>query len=60
MIVLCLCAYGKGRCNDNKDNHVVSGLVVYQEVVQWCCYTTPAYDCKVKVACQVIVFSGLL
>ena len=56
----CLCACGRSRCNDNKDNHVVGGLVVYQGAVQWCCCTTPAYDCKVKAACQVIVLSGLL
>ena len=29
----CPCAYGRGRCNDNKDNHVVGGLIVYQGVV---------------------------
>ena len=56
----CPCAGGRGKRNDNKDNHIVGGLVVYQGVVQWCCCTTPAYDCKVKVACQVIVLSGLL
>ena len=32
--VLCPCAGGRGRRNDNKDNHVVGGLVVYQGVVQ--------------------------
>ena len=30
----CPCACGRDKCNDNKDNHVVSGLVVYQGVVQ--------------------------
>ena len=59
-LVWCPCACGRGRCNDNKNNHVVGSLVIYQRVVQWCCCTTPAYDCKVKVACQVIVLSGLL
>ena len=56
----CLYAGGRGRRNDDKNNHVVSGLVVYQGVVQWCCCMTLACDCKVKVACQVIVLSGLL
>ena len=32
--VSCPCAGGRGRRNDNKDNHVVSGLVVYQGVMQ--------------------------
>ena len=47
--VLCPRACGRGRCNDNKNNHVVGGLVVYKGVMQWCYYTTPACDCKVKV-----------
>ena len=47
--VSCPCACGRGRCNDDKNNHVVGGLVVYQGGVQWCCYTTPACDCKIKV-----------
>ena len=59
-LMLCSCACGRGRCNDNKDNHVVGGLIVCQRVVQWCYCTTPAYDCTVKVVCQVIVLSGLL
>ena len=58
--LLCPCACGRGRSNNDKDNYVVGGLLVYQGVVQWCCYTTPAYDCKIKVTCQVIVLSGLL
>ena len=58
--VLCLCACGRGKCSNNKDNHIVGGLVVYQGVMQWCCCTTPAYDCKVKVVCQVIVLNSLL
>ena len=33
-LMLCPCAGGRGRRNDNKDNHVVSGLVLYQGVVQ--------------------------
>ena len=32
--VSCPCAGGRGRHNDNKDNHVVGGLVVYPGVVQ--------------------------
>ena len=39
----------QSRCNDNKGNHVVGGLVVYQGGMQWCCYMTPACDCKVKI-----------
>ena len=59
-LMSCRCACGRGKCNDNKDNHVVDSLIVYQGVVQWCCYMTPAYDCKVKISCQAIVLSGLL
>ena len=32
--VLCPCACGRSRCNDNEDNHIVGGLVIYQGVVQ--------------------------
>ena len=33
-LMSCPCASGKGKRNDDKDNHIVGGLVVYQGVVE--------------------------